>query len=56
MQAFMGAGFAANGGGGGNFNFEIPDRKGGRFRLGNEMTFTWNSPSINSTSLAKVRI
>jgi hypothetical protein len=27
MQAFMGAGFAANGGGGGNFNFEIPDRK-----------------------------
>jgi maltoporin len=45
------AGFQFNGsGGGGNFNFEVPDGSPGRFRLGNEndfyMELSWNQAHI----------
>ena len=37
FNVYVRAGFQFNGsGGGGNFNFEVPDNPGGRFRLGNE--------------------
>jgi maltoporin len=47
FTVYLRAGFQVNGsGGGGNFNFEVPDGTGGRFRLGNEndlyMELSWN--------------
>jgi maltoporin len=47
FTAYTRAGFLVNGnGGGGNFNFEVPDGSPGRFRLGNENDFytelSWN--------------
>jgi maltoporin len=40
LSVYMRAGFQFNGsGGGGGFNFEVPDNIGGRFRLGNENDF-----------------
>jgi maltoporin len=55
------AGFQTNGsGGGGNFNFEVPDGSPGRFRLGNEndfyMELSWNQFHIlgDSPDLADV--
>src|SRR5260370_4682646 len=47
FTVYVRAGFQTNGsGGGGNFNFEVPDGSPGRFRLGNEndlyMELSWN--------------
>jgi maltoporin len=51
FNVYVRAGFQFNGsGGGGNFNFEVPDNPGGRFRLGNEndlyMELSWNQAHI----------
>src|SRR5271165_2545960 len=51
FNVYMRAGFMFNGSGGaGDFNFEVPDNPGGRYRLGNENDFyselSWNQAHI----------